>query len=42
MAFVFKSRKDQDIKIGETNDIGPGEYLPQTDLKIIKVSKEPF
>ena len=42
MAFVFKSRKDQDIKIGETNDIGPGEYLPQTDLKTIKVSKEPF
>lgn len=42
MAFVIKSKKGEDIKIGETNDIGPGEYLVQTKVKEIKISKAPF
>ena len=44
MAFVYKSERSNNKlqKIGETNSIGPGEYLPQTDLKHIKISKSPF
>ena len=44
MAFVYKSERSNNKlqKIGETDSIGPGEYLPQTDLKHIKISKSPF
>lgn len=42
MAFVVKSKKETEIKIGETESLGPGEYLPQTELKTIKINKEPF
>ena len=44
MAFVYKSERTNSKlqKIGETDSIGPGEYLPQTDLKHIKISKSPF
>jgi hypothetical protein len=43
MAFVYKSERSyKNQKIGETDSIGPGEYLPQTDLKRIKISKSPF
>ena len=42
MAFVFKSKKEGSKPIGETNSIGPGEYLPQTELRQIRINKEPF
>jgi hypothetical protein len=43
MAFVYKAERSyKNQKIGETDSIGPGEYLPQTDLKRIKISKSPF
>ena len=42
MAFVFKSEKGTNKLKNATRDIGPGEYLPQTDIKLIKLNKEPF
>ena len=42
MAFVFKSEKGTNKLKNTTRDIGPGEYLPQTDIKLIKLNKEPF
>ncbi len=42
MAFVFKSERMTNNNSSSTNNIGPGEYLPQTDLKIIKLNKKPF
>ena len=42
MAFVFKSERMTNNNSSSTNNIGPGEYLPQTDFKIIKLNKKPF
>ena len=42
MAFVYKSERQLNKIQDSTRDIGPGEYLPQTDLKLIKISKQPF
>jgi hypothetical protein len=39
MAFVYKSERQLNKIQDSTRDIGPGEYLPQTDLKLIKISK---
>ena len=42
MAFVYKSERQLNKIQDSTRDIGPGEYLPQTDLKLIKINKQPF
>lgn len=43
MAFVGKSKKEVSEPLRKNNDnLGPGEYLPQTQIKKIKLYKEPF
>ena len=41
MAFVFKTERELD-KIKTSNSLGPGEYLPLTELRKYTISKEPF
>lgn len=42
MAFVFKSERMWNIIKTQTENIGPGEYLPQTEVKQVKINKKPF
>ena len=43
MAFVFKAERIlNNNSSSSTNNIGPGEYLPQTEMKFIKKNKKPF
>ena len=43
MAFVFKSQREASSdKIKTTNQLGPGEYLPQTEPRKFSPNKEPF
>ena len=43
MAFVFKAEREaSNDKIKTNNELGPGEYLPQTEIKRFTVNKEPF
>ena len=42
MAFVFKSERMGKIIKNQTENIGPGEYLPQTEIKQVKINKKPF
>lgn len=43
MAFVFKSERNlANNNELMRNELGPGQYLPQTEEKKIKVNKEPF
>ena len=43
MAFVFKSEREASTnKLKIKNELGPGEYLPQTEIRRFKVNKEPF
>ena len=40
MAFVFKAERIlNNNSSSSTNNIGPGEYLPQTEMKFIKKNK---
>ena len=43
MAFVFKSEREASSnKLKIKNELGPGEYLPQTEIRRFTVNKEPF
>ena len=42
MAFVFKSERMPNNNSSSTKNLGPGEYLPQTEVKFIKINKKPF
>lgn len=43
MAFVYKEeRKFEYNKVKTKAPLGPGEYLPQTNIKFLKVSQAPF
>jgi hypothetical protein len=43
MAFVFKAEREASNETIKTkNPLGPGEYLPQTEIRKITVNKEPF
>ena len=43
MAFVFKAEREaSNNKIKIKNELGPGEYLPQTEIRRYKINKEPF
>ena len=43
MAFVYKAEREaSNDKIKTNSDLGPGEYLPQTEIRRYTVNKEPF
>ena len=43
MAFVFKAEREASSeKIKTNNNLGPGEYLPQTEIRRYSINKEPF
>ena len=43
MAFVYKAEREaSNEKIKTNNDLGPGEYLPLTEIRRYTVNKEPF
>ena len=43
MAFVFKAEREvSNDKIKTNTNLGPGEYLPQTEIRRYTVNKEPF
>ena len=43
MAFVFKAEREaSNDKTKIKTEIGPGEYLPKTEIRRFTVNKEPF
>ena len=43
MAFVYKAEREaSNEKMKVKNQLGPGEYLPQTEIKKIIINKKPF
>ena len=43
MAFVYKAEREAaNDKIKINSELGPGEYLPQTEIRKYIVNKEPF